>query len=243
MGRWMKLKLTDLTAEALRLGICLDSVQLTMLDRYTTLLMKANESFNLTAISDRGEILRKHVLDSLFAVKHIEAGASSLVDVGTGAGLPGIPLTVAIPHLSTTLLDSTEKKVRFLGESIVQMGLDTRARAVVGRAEVLGRSREHRECYDVAISRAVARLNVLAEFCLPFVRVGGTFLALKGPAVTEELAEANHALKALGGDIASVAEWTLPGGGEIRSIVTVRKIRPTPDVYPRRIGLPAKKPL
>ncbi len=235
--------LHELKNEGLKIGVDISPSQLDQLKLYIDLLVKANESFNLTAIAEKGEVLRKHILDSLFAARFIGNGVQTMVDIGTGAGLPGIPLAVIFPGLRVTLVDSTAKKVRFIEETVQKIGLEAQARAVLGRAEDLGRAAEHRGQYDVAISRAVAKLNVLTEFCLPLVMVGGRFLAMKGPSVNEEIDGAQNALEALGGEIKAVEVWKLPVGNEERSIVVVEKVRATSDDYPRRTGMPAKKPL
>ncbi|HSL93713.1 MAG TPA: 16S rRNA (guanine(527)-N(7))-methyltransferase RsmG [Bacillota bacterium] len=223
-------------------GVPLSEEQLKSLELYISLLAAATRRMNLTAIEDEAEMVRKHLLDSLLVVPHLPS-RGSLLDVGSGAGLPGIPLAVAVPGLRVTLLDSITKKVGFLKEAISGMSLGDRVKALSERAEKAGHFADMRESYDVVISRAVARLNVLSEYCLPFVRVGGRFLAMKGPAGEQEAAEAEEAIALLGGRIAGVHLWQLPGGGEQRSLVIIQKCKNTPIGYPRRDGLPAKNPL
>ncbi len=223
-------------------GVVLSEDQLQSLKLYIDLLSAANQRMNLTAIEDEGEMVRKHLLDCLMVVPHIVA-QGAMLDLGSGAGLPGIPLAVAVPQLRVTLLDSVGKKVAFLRDTVKEMGLSDRVEAVSGRAEQTGHALHMRESYDMVISRAVARLNVLSEYCLPFVRVGGAFLAMKGAAGQHEATEASEAISLLGGRIASVRQWQLPYAGEQRSLIIIEKIRNTPPGYPRREGVPARKPL
>lgn len=223
-------------------GVFLSEEQLSSLKLYIRLLTIGTRQMNLTAIEDEAEMVRKHLLDSLLVVPHLPS-QGSLLDVGSGAGLPGIPVAVALSGLRVTLLDSMAKKVGFLQQTISEMSLDGRVNAVSERAEKAGHIVEMRESYDAAISRAVARLNVLSEYCLPFVRVGGLFLAMKGAAGEQEAREAEEAIALLGGRISEVYQWALPYGDERRSLVIVQKFKNTPRGYPRRDGLPAKKPL
>ena len=169
-------------------------------------------------------------------------GVQTLIDVGTGAGFPGLPLKILFPHLRVVLLDSLRKRVDFLKDVIRELELD-RAGAIHGRAEEVARETECRERFDVAVARAVARLPILAEFCLPFVRIGGWFVAMKGPEAEKELEEAGGALQKLGGGEVSQVFLSLPEGMGVRRLLTVQKQSPTPSAYPRRPGIPAKKPL
>lgn len=223
-------------------GVLLTDGQLASLQHYIGLLMAANKQMNLTSIEDEAEMVRKHLLDSLLVVPHLPP-TGALLDVGSGAGLPGIPLAIACPQLEVTLLDSIAKKVAFLNDVVGALSLGGRVKAVAERAERAGRLTSMRGSYGVVISRAVARLNVLCEYCLPFVKVGGVFLAMKGPAGQEEAREAERAMALLGGRAAEVHLWQLPGAGEQRSLIVIHKIRNTPEGYPRKEGLPAKKPL
>lgn len=221
-------------------GAELDDDMLRQLFRYKGLLLEWNEKMNLTAITDDKEIILKHFVDSLSIVPYIKE-AGSLIDVGTGAGFPGIPLKIAIPSLDTVLLDSLEKRVGFLGTAISELGLEG-IKAVHMRAEDAGKSAEFRERFDAAAARAVASMPVLLEYCLPFVRTGGVFIAMKGSS-TEEISMSEKALEILGGKIEEVKEFTLPDTDIKRSIVIVRKLRQTPTKYPRKAGKPSKEPL
>jgi 16S rRNA (guanine527-N7)-methyltransferase len=221
-------------------GAEIDDDMLRQLFRYKGLLLEWNEKMNLTAITDDKEIILKHFVDSLSIVPYIKE-AGSLIDVGTGAGFPGIPLKIAIPSLDTVLLDSLEKRVGFLGTAISELGLEG-IKAVHMRAEDAGKSAEFRERFDAAAARAVASMPVLLEYCLPFVRTGGVFIAMKGSS-TEEISMSEKALEILGGKIEEVKEFTLPDTDIKRSIVIVRKLRQTPTKYPRKAGKPSKEPL
>ena len=211
------------------------------LDQYASLLVEWNEKMNLTAITDPEGIVIKHFLDSLLLLKAypLEEGAS-MIDVGTGAGFPSIPVAAARPDLKLTLLDSLQKRIHFL-ETVCD-SLSIPAQCIHARAEEAGRMDDFREQYDCATARAVARLRELAEYCLPFVRVGGSFVALKGGEIEEELEEAKFAVKQLGGKIEKVEKFTLPGDLG-RSIVVIRKTRSTPAKFPRPSGKIKKNPL
>ncbi len=221
-------------------GAEIDDDMLRQLFRYKGLLLEWNEKMNLTAITDDKEIILKHFVDSLSIVPYIKE-AGSLIDVGTGAGFPGIPLKIVLPSLDTVLLDSLEKRVGFLGTAISELGLEG-IKAVHMRAEDAGKSAEFRERFNAAAARAVASMPVLLEYCLPFVRTGGVFIAMKGSS-TEEISMSEKALEILGGKIEEVKEFTLPDTDIKRSIVIVRKLRQTPTKYPRKAGKPSKEPL
>lgn len=198
-----------------------------------------NKVMNLTAISGEEDCARLHFLDSSAPLLIADMAGKSVIDVGTGAGFPGLPLKIMEPTISLTLLDSLDKRIRFLGEVCQEAGLDG-VELVHGRAEEPG---ERREQYDFAVSRAVARLSMLCEFCLPYVKVGGSFLALKGPAVTEELEEAKKAIAVLGGKVDRVFEYAVPGTELRHNVVVIRKVSPTPKKYPRRFAMMKKSPL
>lgn len=213
------------------------------------LVREWNERINLTAITSEREMVVKHVLDSGsgLQVARLEPG-SQVLDVGTGAGFPGVVWKCLVPGIRLTLLESLQKRCRFLeevGEAVVKplAGEPTGYRVLWGRAEELGRVSEHREAYDVVTARAVAELRILAEYCLPFVKVGGLFLGMKGPAVSDEVEAARSAIEALGGKVEEISEFELLADGGRRSLVAVRKVRPTPKAYPRKAGTPAKHPL
>ena len=217
------------------------------LDIYARLLVEWNEKMNLTAITDPQGIAVKHFADSLTAASQMPAGEFSLIDVGTGAGFPGVPLALYRPDCRLTLLDSLNKRLTFLDAVCREVGLN--ATLIHARAEEGGRNPDLRERYDVACARAVANLPVLSEYCLPFVKVGGRFIALKGPDADRERAEAARGIGVLGGRIAAVTALTLPAtpieGVEPmeRRLVRVDKVRPTPATYPRHGSKIAKKPL
>lgn len=232
-----------LQAGASALNLRLDARQTDQLRGYLHLLLEWNQRFNLTAIDEPSEVIDKHFLDSLACTVALDlTRVERLVDVGTGAGFPGIVLKIAFPHLELLLLDSVEKRLRFLqrvAESLRLTGVTT----AHSRAEDAGRDRRWRGAFDLATARAVARLNTLAEYCLPLVRVGGNFLAMKGPDIQDELAEAEVALQKLGAGAPLVRTLTLPGTSIGRSLVLAPKARPTPREYPRLAGTPKKHPL
>lgn len=215
---------------------------------YAAMLRKWNEKMNLTNILDDQGIAIRHFVDSLTLVAHIEEEQEkqrckelSLIDVGTGAGFPGIPLKVTMPDIQVTLLDSLNKRITFLNAVCEALHL-TGINAIHSRAEEAANSKKYREKYDIATARAVASLPTLCEYCLPYVKVGGIFLAMKGHA-EDEVEEAKKAIITLGGTIENVREFVLPGTDMKRTIIVVRKIRPTPPKYPRGQGKPEKEPI
>ena len=232
-----------LAARADEAGIPLTAEQIGQFSVYHEMLLDWNTRMNLTALTAPEDVAVKHIIDSLTAYDAaLFDGARTLIDVGTGAGLPGIPLAVYAPHLTVTLLDSLNKRVRFLTEVTAAMGLQN-VRCIHARAEEAARTAEHRAAYDIAVSRAVARLPVLLEYTLPFVRVGGTLLALKGRAYAEEQKEARRAAEVLGGGRITARPVHLPGLDDVRAILTVTKERQTPAAYPRGGGAPTRRPL
>ena len=232
-----------LAARAGEAGIPLTAEQIGQFSVYHEMLLDWNTRMNLTALTAPEDVAVKHIIDSLTAYDAaLFDGARTLIDVGTGAGLPGIPLAVYAPHLTVTLLDSLNKRVRFLTEVTAAMGLQN-VRCIHARAEEAARTAEHRAAYDIVVSRAVARLPVLLEYTLPFVRVGGTLLALKGRAYAEEQKEALRAAEVLGGGRITARPVHLPGLDDVRAILTVTKERQTPAAYPRGGGAPTRRPL
>lgn len=223
-------------------GFPLFDSQLTQFARYAELLVEWNQKMNLTAITEPNEIVTKHFVDSLYGLGYLAAG-DRLIDVGTGAGFPGIPLKIARPDLSLTLLDSLNKRLTFLNTVIEALSLPD-AKTVHARAEEGALKKSPlREQFDVAVSRAVAQLNSLSEYCLPYVKVGGTFLAYKGGNVEEECKNAKNAVKTLGGEIADVVKYTIPTTDITHALVVIKKIKQTSDIYPRQQGKITKKPL
>ena len=224
-----------LRAEAERLGLSLTDGQLDQFCAFGAALLEKNRVMNLTAITEPEAVARLHFADCLTLLTAADFQNASVIDVGCGAGFPGVPLKLGEPSIRLTLLDSLQKRMNWLGETLAAMGVE--AQCVAARAEEFSA----RERYDFAVSRAVARLNVLAELCLPFVRVGGAFLAMKGAAAQEELDEARRGIAKLGGAVEDVKPYDI-GGAEHRVIV-VRKVRPTPAVYPRRFAKIKQQPL
>ena len=195
---------------------------------------------NLTAITEPAEVARLHFLDSLALLKLADFRGKRVVDVGCGAGFPGVPLLIGEPSIRLSLLDSTAKRMQWLSDELLPaLGLE--AECLTGRAEELIEGR--RETYDLCVSRAVARLNVLCELCLPFVRVGGAFLAMKGPEHADELEEARRAIRLLGGELESENDYTIPGTEIVHSVIVIRKLAETPKNYPRRWAQIKKQPL
>ena len=223
--------------ELAKLQPALDDTQLDALEKFYRLVVEQNRVMNLTAITEPQEFAIKHIIDSLTAWDDkIFEGVETLADVGTGAGFPAIPLKIFKPHLKLCLIDSLAKRTEFLKRAVAALGLAD-VEIIHGRAEELARQKIFRERFDVVTSRAVARLNVLAEYCLPFVKVGGKFVALKGKAFREELQEAQAAIKILGGGKIFVREVKLPTLDDSRAVIYVGKLKSTPIKFPRRESL------
>ena len=222
------------------LGLPLDDAALERFKRYYAYLDEQSRVMNLTAIHGKADTARLHFLDcaAVLTTGDLARGAS-VIDVGSGAGFPGLPMKIARTDLHLTLLDSLQKRVQFLSETCALLGLDD-VDCLHARAE---EAPQLRETFDAAVSRAVAKLSVLSELCLPFVKVGGVFLAMKGPGVAEELAEAASAIEALGGGAAEILPYSLPGTDQAHNIIRVRKLAPTPAQYPRRWAKIQKRPL
>lgn len=232
---------TYLLALCQQFQLPLNEEQAQQLDRYAQLLVEWNEKINLTAITEPNDIVVKHFVDSLLLTKAIDLPqGASLIDVGTGAGFPSVPVTVLRPDLNLTLLDSLNKRLVFLSELCKEIGVT--ATCVHARAEDGGKDKKHREKYDFACARAVASLRNLSEYCLPFVKVGGAFIALKGPDWKEELAEAKNAIGTMGGKVEKVEEFALPDESK-RAILIIRKISQTPPQFPRTAAKMTKKPI
>ncbi|BBB48287.1 16S rRNA (guanine(527)-N(7))-methyltransferase RsmG [Pelolinea submarina] len=234
------LNLKSLLAEHTKID--LTPVQSAAFEHYQALLLEWNQKFNLTAITDPQEMQLKHFYDSLTCLRAIPPDAKSLIDIGCGAGLPGIPLKIMLPGLKLVLVDSVGKKVEFCKIAAQELGL-TDVTALHARVEDLGQDKLHREQYDWAVARAVAPLPVLAEYLLPLVCVGGSMLAQKGASAASELELANKAIRILGGGQAKVDSFELPVTHDQRALIQVVKERNTPAQYPRKAGTPSKKPL
>lgn len=225
------------------LNLDLGEVELTAFERYSELLVEWNQKYNLTAIKEKKEILVKHFLDSLTCLKIIpQEGSFSLVDLGTGAGFPGIPLKIINPAIRLTLADAVRKKVDFCEMVVQELNLSD-VRVIHARAEDLGQNDAFREKFDCSAARAVADMSELAEYLLPLTSVGGHALIMKGADIQQELIRAEPALSILGGKINNVELVSLPENFGERSLVLIEKVKPTPAAYPRKAGTPAKKPL
>lgn len=222
-------------------NISLNEEQIDKFFKYKNILKEWNEKINLTAIEEDRDIIIKHFVDSLSIVPLMKGDGIKLIDVGTGAGFPGIPVKIARESIEVTLLDSLDKRVKFLNEVIKENSLKD-IKALHGRAEEKGVLPEFREKYDICTARAVASLPVLIEYCLPFVKIGGCFIAMKGSS-TEEIDNSKKALDIIGGKIEEVKEFTLPFSDIKRNVIVIRKFRQTPTKYPRKAGKPSKEPL
>lgn len=224
-------------------GISLSSVQLEQFDTYFHLLVEWNEKMNLTGITERDAVYEKHFFDSVSLSFFVNmSNVRKLADIGSGAGFPSIPLKICFPHLQVMIVDSLNKRIQFLTHLKEQLGLDEVV-CVHGRAEDIAQLPAHRDSYDLVTARAVARLNVLNEFCLPFAKKGGLFAAMKGSQSDEEVREAAFSLRELKGKIKSQHQLTLPNEQSQRHIVIIEKADATPRKYPRKAGTPLKQPL
>lgn len=223
------------------LGFSFNDMQINQLYKYMELLLEWNEKINLTAITNPDEIIIKHFIDSITINKYI-GEKFKVLDIGTGAGFPGIPEKILRPDINVVLADSLNKRINFLNEVITQLEL-TQIEAIHGRAEELGHNKLYREDFDVVTSRAVASLNVLLEYMLPFVKNNGICICMKGSNVEDEIENAKKALEILGGKIVRVHKFTLPNTDILRNIVVIKKIKSTPIKYPRKAGMPAKDPI
>ena len=224
-----------------KISIELTEKQLEQFRIYYEMLVEKNKVMNLTGITEWDEVLEKHFLDSISLIRAIELDKElTVMDMGTGAGFPGIPLKIAFPKLKVTLADSLNKRVKFLQEVIDALELEN-IEAVHGRAEDLARDKNYRERYDLSVSRAVANLSTLSEYCLPFVKVGGVFVSYKSGECDEEVKSSKHAISVLGGEIKDTIKFELGESG--RSFIVIEKIKNTSKVYPRKAGTPSKNPL
>lgn len=231
----------ELASRATQFGINLSKGQQEQFFSYMQLLLDWNKKINLTAIIEQKEILIKHFIDSLSIVPYIKAN-DNILDIGTGAGFPGIPLKITLPQNSFTLLDALNKRINFLNEVIQKLNLEN-IQAVHSRAEEFVKVEGKRESYEVVTSRAVAKLNVLLEYMLPFTKVGGKCICMKSVSIEDELKEGEKAIEILGGKIEKVDTITLENTDIQRKIVIIKKIKETPKKYPRKAGMPNKEPL
>ncbi len=226
-----------------QMGISLTEEQTEQFMLYYEKLIEVNRVMNLTAITEFEDVMRKHFLDSLTLVKAMDMkNVKRVLDLGTGAGFPGIPLKIAFPDTEFVLLDSLNKRVKFLHD-IIELCRLKKIQAVHGRAEELAGKKEYRESFDLCVSRAVANLSSLSEYCLPYVEKGGLFVSYKSGNIQEELEAAGYAIQILGGRIKDTVKFKLPGSDMDRSLVVIEKIRETPARYPRRAGIPSREPL
>lgn len=225
------------------ISLQLSKTQEEQFDRFYELLVEWNKVMNLTAITEYDEVVEKHFVDSLLIEKTVDLNKiEKVIDVGTGAGFPGIPLKIAYPHLKVTLLDSLNKRLKFLNAVITELELENIV-AVHGRAEDFAKQQQYREKYELCVSRAVANLSTLSEYCLPYVKTGGTFVSYKSGNIDEELRTSYNAIKILGGNVSDVIKFQLPGTDIGRSFIKIEKVKSTGKRYPRKAGLPAKEPL
>lgn len=234
----------DLMAKAAEdVGLELTTEQYDQFITYMRLLQEWNEKINLTAILEDEEIIKKHFIDSIKAFKRDEFKQSvNVIDVGTGAGFPGIPIAIMNPDINVTLLDSLNKRIKFLDIVINKLGLKN-IKTIHSRAEDGARNKNLREKFDIATSRAVANMSVLSEYCLPYVKVGGKFIALKGPAVDQEIEESNVAIKTLGGELEQIYEVKIEDTDLRHNLVVVKKIKECAKTYPRKAGTISKNPI
>lgn len=239
----MKYDMKRLTDGCESFGISLSEYQMEQFILYYEALIEKNKVMNLTAITDFEEVLVKHFLDSLSVVKAMDmTRVHRMLDLGTGAGFPGIPLKIVYPDIEMLLLDSLNKRINFLNEIIDKCQFE-KIVAIHGRAEELAKKKEYRETFDLCVSRAVANLSSLSEYCLPYVKTGGTFISYKSTNIDIELKNAEAAIRILGGGEVEKVSFSLPGTEIERSLIVVKKKKATPPKYPRKAGLPSKEPL
>ena len=231
----------ELLEKSSTMGVRFSVEQIDKFYKYMNLLIEWNEKINLTAITEPSEIILKHFIDSITILKEIEDG-SILVDVGTGAGFPGVPLSIMNPTLKITLVDSLNKRLIFLQEVVKELKLEN-VELIHARAEEFGQNKKYREKFDIATSRAVANLSSLSEYLVPLVKIGGKVISMKAGNAGQEIEEAQTAIKVLGGCIKKIDEFNLPQSNIERTIITIDKVKNTPNKYPRKAGTPTKEPI
>lgn len=231
----------EMNINLMALNLKLDDSQIKNFYDFMNLLIEKNKVMNLTGITEPKEVILKHFIDSLTVLKYINEN-DNIIDVGTGAGFPGIPLKIAENSLEITLLDSLNKRINFLNEVIEKINLN-KVKTIHGRAEDFGQDFKYREKYDVAVSRAVAPLNVLLEYMLPFVKVGGQCICMKGNNCDEEIENSKRAIEILGGKIEKIKKFNLPNSDNNRTIFIIKKVQKMNRQYPRKAGIPTKSPL
>lgn len=224
-----------------KINIEINNEQIELFYKYMNLLLEWNEKINLTAITEQDEVILKHYVDCLEVLKYIEPN-TSIVDIGTGAGFPGVPIAIMNKSNNITLVDSLNKRINFLNEIKDKLDLKN-INTIHMRAEDFGQNKIYREKFDFAVSRAVANMSVLAEFLLPAVKVGGKVICMKGSQIEEELNNSKNAIKLLGGQILERKEFCLPDSDIARNIIIIKKVQKTPNMYPRKAGLPNKQPI
>lgn len=223
-------------------GISLSEKQMNQFLSFYELLVEWNKVMNLTGITEFQDVVQKHFLDSLTLVKACQLSNQTVIDVGTGAGFPGIPLKIVFPELEITLLDSLSKRINFLDTVIDKLDLD-KIEAIHGRAEDFAQKTFYREKFDLCVSRAVSNMTTLSEYCLPFVKIGGSFISYKSEKLTEELKDAKNAISILGGMVTDQVELVLPASDIYRNLLVIKKEKSTPGKYPRKAGFPGKDPI
>ena len=225
------------------LDIQLSDNQISQFIEYYEILISWNEVMNLTGITEYEEVVVKHFIDSLTIVNKMKlSDVNSVIDIGTGAGFPGIPLKIVYPHLKVTLLDSLNKRIKFLNEVIEKLELSC-IETIHGRAEDFAKQNTYREQYDLCVSRAVANLSTLSEYCLPYVKVGGCFIPYKSGDVDQEIVDSKNAINILGGKVKEIYKFELPETDIKRSLIVIDKVKTTANKYPRKAGMPSKEPL
>lgn len=239
----MKYDTSQFIKDSLELGINLSDTQISQFIIYYEMLTEWNNRMNLTAITEYNDVMKKHFIDSISLCRAFNVFHKvSCIDVGTGAGFPGLPLKIAYPELRITLMDSLNKRIQFLDAVIEKLSL-TEIETVHGRAEDCARCDKYREKFDLCVSRAVANLSTLSEYCIPFVKKGGLFISYKSEKIVTEIESAENAISILGGEVIKQVEFMLPDSDIYRNLFVIEKRRKTPDKYPRKAGLPGKQPL